>query len=418
MRPTHWIAAALALAVTGLPATARAQNPFLAQGERTIGTIRFEGLEQTREYILRRELGFAPGDAYEPDMVSDAWERLEALPFIAYVDVQAGRPEPGRVDLVIVVEEDRRFGLLPWYDYDERYGDGHVVGLATHWWNFRGRAEELWARSAWWGRHGYAAGWRNPWVLGPARLAVELDAGWEDYRFGYEPVDLTDWGFGAGLGRGLGEDTRARLAARWREIQVDDAPTGFPAGTTHDHHLQLGVQHEGTDLRFYPRVGLRAHAAVRWSRLGDDFPYTLYRAGLSGFAPVPRLGVVAAHASTRAGSRALPLYERSYLGGPSDLRGVELGSVEGDAHLRASVELRRPFFVVALREGRAVGIGAHLFHDWGKAWEHDAGQDSAPLHRSWGAGLHFNFNRYNFRLEWARTDDGEDHLVLGDSFTF
>jgi hypothetical protein len=71
-----------------------------------------------------------------------------------------------------------------------------------------------------------------------------------------------------------------------------------------------------------------------------------------------------------------------------------------------------------LLEGRALGVGVHAFHDWGKAYEHGAGFDSAAIVRSWGAGIHFNFNTRNLRLEWARNEDGDDSVLFEDNFSF
>ena len=141
--------------------------------------------------------------------------------------------------------------------------------------------------------------------------------------------------------------------------------------------------------------------------------------GLSNFTTLPRVDViVASHASYRAANEALPFYERTYLGGPMNLRGLDFGSIVGDQAWRASLELRRPIILLPLREGESIGLGVHVFHDWGAAFAHDAALGDQDTRFSYGGGLHFNFKTRNFRFEWARTDDDETVFVFEDTFHF
>ena len=72
------LSALLLLTALAAPARAWSQNPFANRSNagRTIASITFFGNNVTKEYILRRELQFEEGDAYDSAVVSDAWERL------------------------------------------------------------------------------------------------------------------------------------------------------------------------------------------------------------------------------------------------------------------------------------------------------------------------------------------------------
>jgi len=100
------------------------------------------------------------------------------------------------------------------------------------------------------------------------------------------------------------------------------------------------------------------------------------------------------------------------------LRGIDFGTVRGDQSYLATVEWRRPFFVLPLRDGKAIGLGLHVFHDWGQAAPRGVHLTDLQPRWDYGAGVHFNFGARNYRFEWARTDADETVFVFEDRFTF
>jgi len=411
-----WFVAGLVVAM--IPAPAEAQNPFLTKdGKRVITKITFYGNHVTREYVLRRELGFTEGDEYDPVKVSDAWERLEQLDFIAYVDIQEKRVAPGEIQLMIQVEEDRRFAIAPTYSYERRY-HGHIVGLDLSVRNLRGRAETLELTTAWGALHGYDLRWHNPEILAPLKLGVFAEGQWKRYDFRYQPLDLTDWELAAGAWHDFGRWARLAASYHWRELQVDHAKAPFQDGTGKDPAVVVSLTHDSRDVRYYPSRGILADARVRLAGLGEPYSYQIFQSSLAAFYSVPVLDILAGRMAIRTASDPLPFYERSYMGGPMSLRGIDFGSVRGDDSWLATLEIRHPLVLVPLRDGKTVGLGVHAFHDWGRAWEHGAGFDSARLRWDYGIGAHINLNTKNVRLEWARTDENDNVFVIEDRFTF
>ncbi len=151
---------------------------------------------------------------------------------------------------------------------------------------------------------------------------------------------------------------------------------------------------------------------------GEVSSYSYVDLLLAGYQAVPYLGVLASRVSYRGTDDSLPVYERSYLGGPEDIRGVEFSSVRGDENFLATIEIRHPVFLVPLRDGRAVGLGFHAFVDWGTAWEAAQSIKDADMRHSGGIGLHINLNTYNLRFEWAFSDHDGNSFIFADQFTF
>lgn len=423
----HRIALALLfLAVTAgavAPSTAHAQNPFLQnRGKRTIESIEITGNTKTRTYVLERELGFAEGDEYDPEQVSAAWERLEALPFIAYVEIETERT-PNAVSLVIHVEEDVRFNWAPGLEYSRRHGKTWLGQLRVGSNDLTGRGDTVDLAVEFWKARRAELTVANPWILGDARLGVSANVYVQQFDWLYEPLngfDVRDWGGAISVWRGFDAWVQARLTGGWREVQVLDADVAGASGAVQDPFFEIELEHDTRDARYYPTRGLHLRAATRFAGFGDDFEnrYAVSDLHASAFVPVPYLNTVGGHVGYRAASDPLPFYERTWMGGPMSVRGIEFGSIEGDEAFRASIEIRRPVAVLPLREGRSIGLGGHVFHDWGKAWEQQESFGDRGIRFSYGAGLHFNLNTSNFRFEWARNDDGDTVFVFEDRFTF
>lgn len=425
----------LLLATILSPAVAEAQNPFLEnQGRRTIQSISFDGYERTKLYVLERELGFAVGDDYDAAAINDAWARLEELPFVAYVEIETERPRPGEVELEITVIEEGVFRWQLGLDYSRRldsrwYGD---VRLGTV--NAMGRADELELQLNAWALRQARLRWSNPWILGAARLGVYADVGVFNHAWVYNPApdaETTEFAIESGLWREFGPGFSVSLAGRWRHNKLDDIPDPGTAGSfganvpSGDRSVELdegsvlaSVGFDNRDSEFYPSRGLDANIKLVMAQLSDGYdPWTTVDLSLTAFVPVPWIHTIGGFVTHRIAADRLPWYERTFYGGPEDLRGVEFGSQRGDERLRASVEIRRPLFVVPLRAGRSIGLGVHGFSDWGAAWEYDESMSDQKFQNSFGLGAHFNFNTYNYRFEWARFGD-ENFFVFEDHFTF
>lgn len=413
IRTTLWATTLFAIGSIAL-----AQNPFLErQRERTIGEIRFEGARVTKEYVLRREFGLEPGQPYSWASVSDARARLERLNFIDYVVVEEDPVDENTIDLLVTVNEDVRFVWTPVASYMRRH-DGYVVGLDFQMRNLRGRAETLEFQTAWWHKHGYRTRWSNPNILGPAKLAVSTELYAERYNFNYYDFRFRDAAWSVGLGRSLGPWLSAEADYGLREVKIDQGGSEFPEGINRDDWISFALEHDSRDILYYPTKGLHLKAVSRFSAVGTENPYQLYLLHAAGFMNIPWIDILAGRVEHRFVGQKVPIYSRTWLGGAHNLRGVNFGELEGDNHVLMTLEWRRPIVLLPLLEGRALGVGVHAFHDWGATYDHGTDLDTLQFERGWGAGVHINFNTRNFRIEWARGEDGDDRILFEDTFTF
>jgi len=398
---------------------AAAQNPFLKeQAPRVIKEIQITGNTTTKEYVLRRELGFQEGDVYDDDALNDAWYRLEQLNFIAYVDIQVERSAPGEVILKIQIEEDNRFDWRPYLRWERRFD--WLYGLSGQMINFRGRAETLWARAYAGHKQHLSLGWQNPWILGRTHLGVGVSGYYERYRFVYLPFRLEDAGGSLDLWHDLTKNLQVTGNYTYRGLTISESGSSLADQSISDPYLKAGLDYDSRDLRYYPSHGVHASALATLGAVGagDLSSYSYFDLSLAGYQALPYLGILASRVSYRGTGDSLPVYERSYLGGPDTIRGVDFSSVRGDENFLATIELRRPVFLVPLREGRAVGLGFHAFVDWGTAWEAAQSISDAKMRHSGGIGLHLNLNTYNLRFEWAFSDHDGNSFIFADRFTF
>jgi outer membrane protein assembly factor BamA len=394
-----------AAAVGGLPATPPRISAILVRGNRF-----------TSEALLRRELGLRPGDAYDRRAVQRARARLEALEFVLYADVLEKRPQPDRVELVVSIVEAPRLGGGPRVAYERRFD--LLAGARVWWRNFGGRGEELSFEATGGKLLGLHPECRLPAAL-PGRVGLRLDATWERYRFVYQPLRFADRKVRGSLWRDLPANLRLSGYYEYRSLRVDESDfAGAADGTTVDPAMGVEIEHDSRNVRSYPRRGLHLLAGSRFAGVGRNTRYRIDAVEGAAFASPHRRAILAGRVRWQGASDPLPFYERIYLGGPGDLRGIDFGSIRGDEMLLATLEVRLPVRVVPLERGAALGAGVHAFRDWGKAWGADRGSGDVPWHRSWGLGVHFVLGTYQLRFEWARAEDRRSVFQFEDYFTF
>jgi len=383
-----------------------------AVAEPRVGRILYFGNAVTKEYIIARALQMRSGDPFSQDELELARERLSEITVLEYVEVQPKHNDDDTVDLVVTVDEKPRFAWGMHEAIHRRYG-GIYLGPWLRFDNFRGRAEIIEGRASWGALTNYELSWKNPHILGPARLRLFLSGRWARHDFEYEPFRFTDVYGRGGLGRRLLPGIEFDSYYELREVEIDEAKFPWTNGKTRDDAVVLAISHDSRDAPEYPTRGLNATAEARFSSVAQDDPYQLYRFDAAGFWSLPILEVIGGRLGYSMGGQRLPVYERRYLGGPGDLRGVDFGSLEGDRAYIASLEIRR-----SLLEFPRFHLGLQLFHDWGKAYDHGSEFSEAPLLRGFGFGTHLNIRSRVLRVDWAWDEDGDMRVFAETGFTF
>jgi outer membrane protein insertion porin family len=299
-----------------------------------IGQILISGLVQTREYVIRRELPFHPGDPLDPEQLLEAQRRLVALALFDRVDVDPLRPPPTPFADVTVTIRERK----PWHvDFGGGYTTyegvrGFVEFGGDNLWGhgrsilLRGRISERGDRED--------ITYTEPWALWtPWRGEITL---FHEKRLeiGY---DIERYGIALGLqGDLFTERVRGLHGALRYEIAEVDRFNVDPTLTTED--IQRGKERIGTftqelsldrrDHPFDPRKGSFTVVSLRTASfvLGSEADFVKSRLETQWF--FDRVGPGVLGVALRLGAAApfnrspnLPIEERFFAGGATTVRG-------------------------------------------------------------------------------------------------
>lgn len=413
LKPTPMFLIVLVLSFIGVgPIEAKADAPL-------IDGITLFGNHVTKDHILLRELGVQPGDPLYPQDVTQARINLEALPFIEYADIMEKRVGPDRVHLMIQVEEISRIDVEIFSDYNHLPRHiNFISGLGASVQNFRGRAEELSLTSVAPWHAGYALRWSTPWFLGLPRVRFFAEGYWQRFDYKVEPLRLEERGAEVGLSYNLTRHLRLDAGYNYRRLEVDRSQDASLEGTTFDPSIRAGLELDLRDRKAYPRRGLLASVDHWWSKPGSDTPYRIFRGHVAGFIPLPTGSIFCQRFTYRGGNQSLPFYQKSYLGGDYDLRGLGAGALRGDKSVMATLELRHPVLTLPLDKKTQLNIGAHAFSDWGKTWDHNQTFADIDFSNTWGLGLHFSAGNGTLRMEWLWAETGYKEFIISPGWTF
>jgi outer membrane protein insertion porin family len=314
----------------------------IAEGPQTrIGRILLRGLAVTKEETVRRQLGFEPGDVFDPERLGAARQRLERPPAFATVDVGPLRPRPAPfADAEVLVAEQKPWRFELGVGYDTAVGFNGYLELSHD--NLFGTARSGGIRVT------EAVGgeaikrldhvdliYREPWIPGtPWQGQIDL-YGERSENLGY---DLERVGFLAWIGDDLlnprgpqifRSQLRYRLeGARVSDVSPDLQAEGIEPGTDRIGSLTPVVMWDFRDDRFNPRRGSLHRASLETAHpaLGGNVEFAKAELSTSWFfswlpptvfAVSGRLGL----ATPFGGTQSLPIADRFFTGGSTSVRG-------------------------------------------------------------------------------------------------
>jgi outer membrane protein insertion porin family len=347
----------------------------IAEGLQTrTGRILLRGLAMTKEETVRRQLGFEPGDVFDPERLAAARRRLERAPAFATADVGPPRPPPAPfadVEVLLAEQKPWRFELGAGYDtavgvsgylelsHDNLFGTARSAGI---------RIKEAIGGEAIQRLDHVDLIYREPWIPGtPWQGQIEL-YGEHTENLGY---DLQRVGFLAWIGDDLlnprgprifRSQLRYRLeGARVSDVSPDLQAQGIEPGTDRIGSVTPVVMWDFRDDRFNPRRGSLHRVSVEAAlpALGGSVEFAKAELSTSWFfswlpptvvAISGRLGL----ATPFGGTQSLPIEDRFFTGGSTSVRGFpenKLGPrdaagdpIGGEALAVLSVEWRFPLW--------------------------------------------------------------------------
>ena len=397
------------------------------QGPRAISEIRVHGNHSTPDARVLELAGVKAGDAFADTTIKDIESRLKKSGQFDRVDVVTRSRTLDGSDLSIVIMVEERFAApidvnvpgagvinpvrrivnrplwLPILDFSDY---GFSYGVRASMVNLTGRGSRLSFPFTWGAQKRVAAEYE--YRFGPDRRArIDASASWLRRENPFYRIDDTRREVSGGASWQIARPFRAGVKAGLTDVDFSEASERFP-----------WVAAEATlDTRIDPELPREAvYASVRWEHLAfEQFtPANRIRTDLRGYLGLIGQSVVAVRGLHVMSDTALPLFERTLLGGASTLRGSEFGFATGDNMAVGSIELRVPFSS-PLSIGRA---GFNVFADVGAAYDRGVKLRDAEYQWGYGAGLFFSATVFKLNLDIATDGKGHTRAHLASGFRF
>ncbi len=383
--------------------------------EGIIEDVVFQGLERTREHVLRRELTFDVPHIFDFSVINRS---MRAIYNLGFFDDIAMRIEPGKdrdhviVKATVVERPTGEAGLGVGYNTD----DGWLGFVRYRESNLGGNAQKVELRYEFGARTLYRFTFEEPWLFDTPTFfslsvydqvrqrrqyeAREVIGKYEEKRLGGHIT----------LGRDIDEDWRWRLRYKSEFIEILPIEGVVPERGGQTNSLTPTIIYDTRDDPASPSDGwygsLQAEMAGRF--LGGDTDYTKYTLDLRHYIDTGEDTVVALRAMGGIADTELPEYEKFLLGGAQTLRGYDLFEFSGDTMLLFNLEYRWN----VTENAQLV-----LFGDAGYAWELDQTIDFGDIKMGYGVGLRIDTPIGPVSLDYGIGEVGaQTYFSIGHTF--
>ena len=419
-----------------------------------IDKVSINGLEKTKENVIRRELDrleIKSGEFFDVQSIRKARRRLFQMgPFIRGADFIPSDSAGTRRDLSVNVTETPRTGM---FSLGGGYGtEGGIFGVAEIGENnLFGQAYrvhlkgELGRRD----RHSAELRFSTPWVFGtPTRLNASLYNtrrfrryyGNQFRQLGYDRYVYTRKGGSFTLGRPIARDID--LSVRLKNEHIDiERPDRDPFDRS-TRSVTFFLSRDTRDYwgsSYYPVSGSLNTSSYEYSGgfLGAENKFQKYSFDSSWFVNTGRNFVFATHVqagylNSKRDDSIVLFFERYLLGGVDTIRGYEDYEIAptnartgepnfngGNKTFYANFEYRLPL---------SPQLTGAVFFDIGQVWDESRSNVFKDLHFKKGAGVGIRFDLMGMlaRLEWGYGFDreidgrkepkGKIHFTIGPGF--
>jgi outer membrane protein insertion porin family len=265
--------------------------------------INVTGNDKTRDFVIRREIGFSEGDAFSRSLVARAKTNIQALGFFSSVDIsaqQGSAPDKVILNIAVVEQSSGNYGVTAGYDSSS----GILGELSIEEKNFMGRGQYVKASvGASLGGNTAEFAFTEPHFAG-----LNLSAGIDIYRHvtdesGTAVYGTSSTGGQVRLGLPLTRDLNATVFAGLEQAVVADnsspfsevlctpTPTCSNGLTFNKAWVGYGFNYNTLDDQQHPTQGVIANLNQRY--VGWDYNYLKTEAKARIFMPIfPDAGVV------------------------------------------------------------------------------------------------------------------------------
>jgi outer membrane protein insertion porin family len=381
-----------------------------------VNRITFSGNTHTRDPVIRRELALVEAGIFDTQGLKNSVRRLNQLGYFKPIEGDAIGVEkvPGadnKVDIELKVEEQNRnqvsFGAGA-SQYEGFFGNASFTTS-----NFVGRGESLSLQFQKGSRSSnYQLAFTEPFMFGkPITAGVSLFSRKIDYQIASATTDYSEvrTGFNLTTGTPFFRFTRGFLTYGYEVIDtaasntLEDALSSDTSLTSRllldegrhtESSLTPSIVHNTVDNPFAPRRGMRLTGRYQYAGgvLGGTTDFVKPDLEAIVYVPVTRRTALGVRAQAgwlwNYGSTELPYYLRYFLGGETQIRGVDIrtvGPMNAD-----NVALGGSKFVLFNAEyyyDIVPQVRALLFHDAGQAFDENHAINLRELRTSTGAEI-------------------------------
>ncbi|MCK9582591.1 MAG: outer membrane protein assembly factor BamA [Endomicrobiales bacterium] len=387
-----------------------------------LGRIYVDGLTQTKEIVISREMLLKEGDVLSASKVRRSVEKIYNLGFIDSVEPEIQPTEkPDVMDLSLNVAEGRPGMLSAGAGYSSI--DQFVGTFQVQHMNLLGRAQKLnllWEFGA--TKQNYEISWTEPWFLNkPMSLGLSIFNTDRLLPYGTLTGAYREGrkGGSVGLGPRLNDYLGLLFTYTYEDVSVFDVDSSILASVapTRDitSSLTSQVSYDTRDNYFDASRGSRNSLSVQLAGgpLGGSVNFIKPTIKSSWFFPTFWKFVLSFNGTVSlvenfSPSLDVPIYERFYIGGADSVRGyqyrTEIGPTNGGKLLSAfNVEYKFPI----VQEKKKTMLQGVFFADMGGCWDNpgdftfNIGSGNFDMKTGVGFGIRFTTPVFPLRLDWG-----------------
>jgi outer membrane protein insertion porin family len=383
--------------------------------EGRVEAITLDGNDNTKDYVILRELKTKPGSVLNEETLKKDLRRVFNLGFFAEVTPNF---EPGsskdKIVLQLKIKESRTSTINFGGGYGEREGWFGFVDLSIN--NLMGTAQGILIR----GQSGqtlstYQFKYYNPWFweqkLGDhAALTARR---W--LTIGRDIILTTQDGIYNGFDISIGKPFRDNYNITWTIGSENVSPYNTATFEAYrSDTIGLNFAFDTRDFWLNPKEGRYYTLDLRqgWKTATSVTSFTKVGLDFNHYWPVFANQVAAGHLGTGVGFGDVPIGDMYWVGGANTVRGFYPSEARvGKKKLLFNAEYRLNF------SDMFQGV---FFYDWGNAWN-DGPADYGAFISGWGPGIRINTPLGPIRLDWGvpggkTFGEGIMHFSIGQAF--
>ncbi|MEJ2637070.1 MAG: BamA/TamA family outer membrane protein [Calditrichia bacterium] len=392
----------------------------------TIDSIRIQGLDDIKPYVVQRELKFRSGQVVSYSRLLTSQQNLYLTGLFQSVYIQpkpASNGDSTQKDILIELKEiiPGNFTASVGYGTIEKLkGRLEVANI-----NFRGTAQQIGAVvGASFINRDLQGSFREPWTFG-TRWGTSVTAQWQYLsQPGYQAHTV---GGNVSIGRKFMKISHASLTYQLERASLNNvSTTEIPLDLTNNiSSLTLGLVYDSRDDLFNPTRGLYAQFSNEFAGyfLSGSVAFFRTLGELKYFYLLRRNTVLATAISggridPSQGFNSLPLNERFYTGGPNTLRGYDYqkaGPLDKNG-VPIGGEMMLVWHLFEIRQGIYKMFGGVLFMDLGNVWERPRNFTIRDIRYDAGIGLRVNTPIGLVRLDYAFKINRRSGQSLGNLY--